>query len=231
MDKDTLMQRISKQPASTLLELLNAAYEVMNQRQRKAVFGQYAVPEKPAYTDGKKLLRAIKKFQQDSLAGKYYAPFNVNSKNWMRIPDETEAWFAQLGQFLTDTRSVQLTGQGQHAEAVACFGVLYELIAAMEDGEEIVFADELGSWMIPVDEKKTIAAYLKSLAAIASPEQYATVAVPLIKRDSRQSFADKVYASALRAANKAQKAHLLAEIERQQVKAGPTGPQRRARRK
>jgi hypothetical protein len=230
MDKDALMQRLSKQPASKWLELLDAAYEVMNQRQRKAVFGQYAVPEKAAHAaDGRKLLREIKKFQQDSLAGKYYAPFNVNSKNWMHIPDETEAWFDQLGQFLAD--SMQLTGQGQHAEAVACFGVLYELVAAMEDGQEIVFADELGSWMIPVDEKKTIAAYLKSLAVVASPEQYAAVAAPLIKRDSHQSFTDKVYASALRAADKAQKAYLLAEIERQQVKTGPTEPQRRARRK
>jgi hypothetical protein len=121
-----------------------------------------------------------------------------------------------------------LTVQGQHAGAVACFGVLYELIAAMEDGQEIVFADELGSWMIPVDEKKAIAAYLKSLAVVASPEQYAAVAAPLIKRDSHQSFTDKVYASALRAADKAQKAYLLAEIERQQVKTGPAKAQKRS---
>lgn len=85
MDKDTLMQRISKQPASKWLELLDAAYAVMNQRQRKAVFGRYAVPEKPAPAAAG-TLREIKKFQQDSLAGKYYAPFNVNSKNWMHIP-------------------------------------------------------------------------------------------------------------------------------------------------
>jgi hypothetical protein len=29
--------------------------------------------------DGRKLLRAIKKFQRESLAGAYYAPFNMNS--------------------------------------------------------------------------------------------------------------------------------------------------------
>ena len=230
MDKDTLMQRLSKQPVSTLLELLDAAYEAMNQRQRKAVFGNYAIPDKPAPSiDAQRLRREIKKFHQDSLAGKYYAPFNVNSKNWMHIPEETEDWFDRLGQFLTD--SMQLTKQGHHAEAAACFGPLYELITAMEYGEEIVFADELGSWMIPVEEQKTIAAYLKSLAVVASPEQYAAVAAPLIKRDSHQNFTDKVYASALRAANKAQKVHLLAEIERQQVKTGPTTSQQRARRK
>jgi len=181
-----------------------------------------------AAIDGKKMLRAIRKFRRDSLAGKYYAPFNVNSRNWMHIPAETEAWFDQLGQFLAE--SIQLSQRGEHPQAVACFGLLYELIAAMEEGREIVFADELGSWMIPGDEKKAIAAYLKSLAIIAAPEDYAAVAVPLIKRDSRQSFADQVYVSAMRAASKAQKACLTLELERQQVPTGPATSTRRAKR-
>ena len=175
-----------------------------------------------AAVDGKELLRAIRKFRQDSLAGKYYAPFNVNSKNWRHIPAETGIWFDRLGQFLAD--SIQLTQQGEHPQAVACFGLLYELIAAMEKGQEIVFADELGSWMIPGGEKKAIAAYFKSLAIMAGPEDYAAIAVPLIKRDSRQSFADQVYASAIRAASQAQQAYLTLELERQQVPTGPANP-------
>jgi IS1 family transposase len=55
---------------------------------------------------------------------------------------------------------------------VACLRLLYERIGVIETGDEIVFADELGSWMIPVDERKVIGAYLKSLAATASPERY-----------------------------------------------------------
>jgi hypothetical protein len=31
--------------------------------------------------DGKELLHEIKRFQRESLAGTYYAPFNMNSKN------------------------------------------------------------------------------------------------------------------------------------------------------
>jgi hypothetical protein len=228
MDKDTLMQRLSKQSSSARLELLSAAYDAMNERQRQDVFGDFIAPEASATVDSKKLLREIKQFRLDSLDSKYYAPFNVNSKNWMHVPDETEAWFDQLGQFLTD--SMALTKQGDHAGAVACFSLLYEVIVAMEYGKEIVFADELGSWMILVEGKKVIAAYLKSLAATALPEQYAAVAVPLIKRDSHQNFADQVYASAMRAANKAQKAQLLAEVERQQIKTEPAKPPRRTKR-
>jgi hypothetical protein len=87
----------------------------------------------------------------------------------------------------------------------------------MENGEEIVFADEFGSWMIPGDEKKYLAAYLSSLACIASPESFTLTALPLIQRDSFNSFSSKVYATAIRVANKEQQSHLKAEIKRQNV--------------
>ncbi len=226
--KAILLQRLSEQPAGVLLGLLDAAYEALDERQRQRVFSDYLRPDTPpAAGDGKRLLRAIKRFHGDSLAGKYYAPFMWDSKSYMNVPHETEAWFDKMGKFLLD--SVQLSQQGQPVEAVACFRVLYELIDALEDGDEIVFAHELGSWMIPVEERKTIAAYLKSLAAIASPEDYAAVALSLLKRDSYHSFADGVYASAIRAANKAQKAHLAAEIERHQVPTKPDKSRRRPR--
>ena len=224
--KAVLLRRLSEQPSGVLLELLGAAYETLDQRQRQSVFGDYLRPETPpAAGDGKALLRDIKRFHRDSLAGKYYAPFLWDSKTYRNVPPETEAWFDAMGKFLLD--SIQLTQRGQHADAVACFRVLYQLIDALEHGDEIVFAHELGSWMIPVEERKTIAAYLKSLAAIASPEDFVAVAVPLIKRDSSHSFADRVYVTAMRVANKAQKSHLTAEIERQQV---PTKPDKSTRR-
>jgi hypothetical protein len=169
-----------------------------------------------APVDGKRLLRTIKRFRRGSLAGEYYAPFNVNSKNYRYIPPETEAWFDRLGELLAS--STQLTQQKDHQLATACFSLLFELIDTMESGEEIVFADELGSWMIPGDEKRFTAAYLRSLAATATPEAFAAAAVPLIRRDSRQSFASEVDQSAVRVATKKQRACLEAEIDRQQIK-------------
>ena len=169
-----------------------------------------------APVDGKKLLRTIRGFRRESLAGAYYASFNMNSKNYMDIPPETEAWFDRLSELLAS--STQLTQQKDHQLATACFGLLFELIGAMESGEEIVFADEIGSWMIPGDEKQFISAYLRSLAATATPEAFAVVALPLIRRDSRQSFASEVYQSAVRVATKEQRAYLEAEIGRQKIK-------------
>ncbi len=140
----------------------------------------------------------------------------MNSKNNRHIPEETAQWFALLGALLKD--STQLTTQEEHAFAVACFDLLYQLIDHMERGKEIVFAEEVGSWMIPGDEKEYRAAYLASLAAVASPASFTATVLPLMKRDSTHSFSGQVYAVALRAANKAQLTTLKAEIQRQQVR-------------
>ena len=223
--KAALLRRLSKQTSAELLKLLDAAYDRLDQRQRQSVFGDHLEALRPPLAGGgQQLLREIKRFHRDSLAGKYYAPFMWDSKTYMNVPRETEAWFEELGRLLL--ASIHLTEQRQPAGAVLCFRLLYELIEALDDGVEIVFAHELGSWMIPVEERKAIAAYLKSLAPIASPEEYATVAIPLIKRDSHSSFADRVYTLAMRAANKAQKAHLTAEIDRERIPTAPDQPRR-----
>jgi hypothetical protein len=222
MDKTRLFQLLSDQDNTFLLDLLRTAYEQMNPDQRRRVFADLLdklppAPEPPpAPVDGEVLLEQIEDFRRESLAGAYYEPFNVNSKNWMHVPRGTQKWFARLGDLLQD--SCQLTVQQDHLGAVVCFGILYELIDAMECGKEIVFGDEIGSWMIPGDAKQYVAAYLTSLAATATPEEFTAAALPLVRRDSWQSFADQVYPSAVRVANEAQRAHLEAEIQRQNVR-------------
>ena len=163
-----------------------------------------------------KLLKETKKFHQESFGGVYYAPFNINSKNFSYIPEETEEWFDRTGELLE--ASSKLTEQGEHSKAVECFNLLYELIGAMESGEEIVFADEYGSWMIPGDEEKYIKAYLSSLAHVASPDEFAASTAPIIKRDSHHSFYAEAYAVAMRVANKEQRARLQDEIKRQKIR-------------
>jgi hypothetical protein len=166
--------------------------------------------------DGEQLQSEIHAFHQASLAGAYYAPFAINSQNFSEIPEATDAWFEQLGDFLA--RSTLLSDQGQHHDACTCFGLLYELIEQMERGEEIVFAEEVGSWMIPGDEKVSLRAYISSLAATTTPEDFAEAMVPLLQRDSYGSFANKVYATAIRGANIRQKAQLKAVITRHRIK-------------
>jgi hypothetical protein len=216
MDKTRLFEFLSSQDSSILLNLLSTAYDEMNYDQRLAVFGKPARALPPEPVDGEDLLDKVEQFRGQSLAERYYAPFNINSKNWRHVPEENNEWFERLGDLLQ--ASVQLTAQGDHLHAVACFDILYELIDAMESGKEIVFGDEIGSWMIPGDEKQYIAAYMTSLAAVATSEEFTAAALPLIRRDSWRSFTTQAYTSAISAANEAQGEHLEAEIQRQRVR-------------
>jgi hypothetical protein len=113
-------------------------------------------------------------------------------------------------------------------EAVRGFSVLYELLDAMESGDaEIIFAHESGGWMIPVDEKVWLKAYLKSLAATATPRRFAKVVTPMLLHDSVQSFAAEVHASALEVATLSQRAAMEAERIRRGIRtpAEPRGGQ------
>ena len=104
-----------------------------------------------------------------------------------------ESWTSSTRRTASNTRTRSLSRLGGA-------GLLRRCII-----RQIVFADEYGTWMIPVDEKQTIGAYLVSLAAISTPEPYAAAAMPLIRRDSFESFTKRTYAAAIRAADKARR--------------------------
>lgn len=71
---------------SALLSLLNAAYDALGHDQRQGVFGQLAKAQPPIHVDGEALLDKIEGFRRESLVGVYYAPFAINSNNWMHVP-------------------------------------------------------------------------------------------------------------------------------------------------
>jgi hypothetical protein len=222
MDKERLFHWLREQDRETLLGLLFTAYDFLGHDDRKAVFGVHdrqVTQDRqmaPAQVDGERLLADIRQFATRSREGHYYAPFRVDSKNFMDVPEETAAWFEKMGALLQ--ASGQLTAQQQYQHAVACFGLLYELIDEMERGDEIVFGDEIGSWMIPGDEKQYLTAYMAAVAQTATPDAFAEIVIPLARRDSRHSLAGAVYATACRLANAAQRKKLDAEIQRHNIR-------------
>jgi hypothetical protein len=64
----------------------------------------------------------------------------------MHIPTETENWFDEIGGFLDN--ACKLVDKGEKEEVLPSFKLLMDLIRRMENGEEIIFADEYGDWMI-----------------------------------------------------------------------------------
>lgn len=212
MNKERLFRLIRKQDRATILALLQTTYDFLDLDDRQSVFGEFVQRTPPVPVDGELLLVDIKHFVVVSRDGYYYEPFMINSKNFMEVPVETEEWFEKIGDLFQG--SCQLTAQGAYQHAVACFGLLYELIEEMENGEEIVFGDEIGSWMIPGDEKQYLTAYITAVANTATADAFADVVIPLARRDSRHSFVGEVYATACRLASAAQREKLDEEINR-----------------
>jgi hypothetical protein len=216
MNKEKLFEYLKAQDHSKLLDLLNLAYDAIDTNQRHDVFGRIITEVPPFPVECNKLQVTIKEFYEKSISGHYYAPFDINSKNFSDIPEETDAWFDEISDHLEDCS--KLSDQGDHEIAVQCFKLLYELIDKMEDGDEIIFADQYGTWMIIGDEKKFIKSYLTSLSIISTPEEYTIGAIPLVKRDSYESLSNKVYSTAIKIGNKDQKAHLKKEVEKQKIR-------------
>jgi hypothetical protein len=216
MDEDTLFKVLKRQTKTTLLELLYSVYYKTNTQQRRHIFGDLMKEPKPSKTLTQDIVKESENFYKDSLARLYYAPFDINSKNFSHIPEKTEKWFEKLGNLLQS--SAQLTKQKEHTSAVESFRILYELITKMEYGEEIIFADEYGSWMIPGNEQEVLDAYISSLAEVKIPEEFAKIVIPLIKRDSYTSFCNKVYSLAVKHCNKVQEKFLVEAIKEQNIK-------------
>ena len=170
---------------------------------QRAAFLALIQKSRPAKPDGPSLLEDLEDFHRESLEGRYYEPFDINSKNFTNIPEGTDEWYDRIADLLK--QATQLSSQGDHDWAVKRFYLRFDLIEKMEYGEEIVFADEMGSWMIPIDDKNWIPAYMTSLAATAKPGEFAAKALPVIRRDSGHSFSGAAYSSARRAASKEQK--------------------------
>ena len=123
--------------SSVLLELLKSAYTEMKNDQRATVFDNiiYEMIASKTTVDESKLLGEIKKFHQQSIDGHYYAPFMINSKNFMDVPEETAEWCNKTSWFLAEAS--QLTNLKKHKTAIKCFKLLFDLIDQVDSGEEI----------------------------------------------------------------------------------------------
>jgi hypothetical protein len=221
IDKDQLFSILRRRKKSELLEILDRAFDEMPPKVRRAVFLELIQKSRPAKLDGRALLEDVRDFYDDSLAGHYYRPFATNSQNFTHVPDKTDEWCDRIADLLT--QAAQLSNQGDHDWAVQCFDLLFDVLGKMEYGEEIVFADEMGSWMIPIRETDWVGPYLTSLAATTRPEEFADKAVPVLRRDSGISFTGEAYKIARAVASQEQLRKLDAEIAVQRVHTPPAG--------
>jgi hypothetical protein len=156
-----------------------------------------------------RVLDKVKAFDEASRRGEYYESFNVSSKNFMEKSEGTEEWIAECERLLEDV--LQLSGDGDPAEAREAFELVFALLRRIDEGEDdiIFFADEAGSWQVGVDWPKVLPAYFRCLAATAPAEEYARLASAVIK-DFVRHDAPKYLSRARGAATREQKAAMKA---------------------
>jgi hypothetical protein len=129
-----------------------------------------------------KLLARVRSFERTSLAGDYYDPFDVNSKNCMNKSSGTIAWIAECNRLL-DLCVVQAQ-TGDAAEARQSFDIIFGLLDEIDACRDdiIFFADEAGAWQVGVDWEKLLPSWFKVLSATAKPDEYAKRVVDLLNR-------------------------------------------------
>ncbi len=185
IEVEILFPLLEKFRKEELKEYLKTSFFEMDDRQKRDVFGKIYEEKLSKGRSSLNLYSEIEKFHKRSVKGYYYAPFMINSKNFMDIPQETDEWFSELSYYLDE--SSQLVKKEEYDLAISSFELLFDLINQMENGEDVIFADEYGTWMITnnLDYNES---YIKSLAKIECKEIFTEKVLPLLKRDSYESF-------------------------------------------
>lgn len=146
MEKKTIINYLSGLKKKAIISFIDSAWETMTEMQRRSVFGDLYEQLMFESLTALEHLEEIEVFYEDSIKKKYFAPFDMNSKNFSHIPAKTDIWFDTISGLLD--RTCEWVNKGEKDVAVKSFKLLFELIRRMEYGEEIVFAHELGDWMI-----------------------------------------------------------------------------------
>ena len=143
------------------------------------------------------LVAEVKQFEKESLAGKYYDSFDVNSKNYMDVSMGTRAWFSDFRRLFQ--RCVANAKVVEPMRLRDAFDTLFGLLDHIDECHDdvIFFADEGGSWQVGLDWREVLPAYFKCLSACAEPQEYAARVVAVVDKHERFSR-DKYLAVARR---------------------------------
>jgi hypothetical protein len=176
----THLERLRKElrgmPRGDLLIIAERAIELVPKATLKALVGDYVhvddVEEASATPNA--LLDEVQTFHVDSLAGRYFEDFAVNSRNCTQHSRGTDAFIAEFKRLLRECISAADSGQCEVARQA--FERLFGLLRHIDEGHDdvIFFADEGGSWQLGVDWRSVFAAYFRCLAETATAADFAT---------------------------------------------------------
>jgi hypothetical protein len=215
IDRDKLRAAVRKLGNEHVFYMLDDAIELLPPAKLYKIAKKY-LDLKGLRPDAEKATRAsllaeVKRFEKASLAGDYYESFGVNSKNCTQQSAGTSAWIAEYLRLLD--RCVVNAKQSNPAEVREAMDVLFGLLTHIDEGRDdvIFFADEGGSWQVPVDWAKVLPVWFRVLSATAEPEEYAKRITALLSCHYRYGR-DKMLVIARRTATTDQR-KALGEVE------------------
>lgn len=184
IDRDKLRMALRKLGDERIFGMLYDAIELIPPAKLHKLVEPYLDPRslRPVTNHPGKLLARVRSFERTSLAGDYYDPFDVNSKNYMKKSSGTIAWIAECNRLLdlcvVQAQTADATEVRQSFDTI--FALLDEIDACSKD--IIFFADEAGAWQVGVDWERVLPSWFKVLSATAKPEEYARRVVDLLNR-------------------------------------------------
>jgi len=170
-----------------LLIIAERALELVPMATLKALVGDYVHVDDLAEASAtpNALLDEVQTFHVDSLAGRYFEDFAVNSRNCTEHSRGTDAFIAEFKRLLRGC--VSAADSGQYAVARQAFELLFGLLRHIDECHDdvIFFADEGGSWQLGVDWRSVFAAYFPCLAATATAVDFASTVEQVIEDFAR----------------------------------------------
>lgn len=208
IDRDKLRVFVRQLEDVDLLVLLDRAIDLLPASKLAKLIEDYARPAdlKPDGSVPTDLLEAVKRFHAASRRREYFEGFMVDSKNYRQMSKGTQRWVAECHRLLD--LCVEASRGERHVETRSAFELIFDLLATMDDGDEIIFfADEAGSWQVGVNWKEVMPAWFRPLAATSTPDEYARLIHEMISYFVHYD-ADTLMPAAARCANQEQKAAL-----------------------
>ena len=157
------------------------------------------------------LLRTVRQFHRDSLAGRYYQDFRVNSRNYMEKSRGTETFIAEHSRLVE--ACLRAEQNGEFETAAEGLELLIDLMRGIDQGRDdiVFFADEAGSWQVGVPWDRVLPAWFRSLSPTTEAYEWAETVVDALN-DFASYQMDEILAAAREAAT-AEQRDALAEYE------------------
>ena len=213
IDRAKVRVQARKLDGTGLLVWLDRAIDLLPEQAFPELIANY-VHLKDIVSDGRTppdLLHTIRRFHRESMAGRYYQDFMVNSRNFMEKSRGTQNFIAEHSRLIDACMKAEQAGEREATGEG--LGLLIDLMRQIDRCEVdiVFFADEAGSWQIGVNWKQVLPAWFRCLSPGAEPHEWAEAVVNAIN-DFATQHADAILATARDGATPNQR-EALAEYE------------------